>query len=158
MNKCTLILFFAAVFSFWPLQDKLKPGSLWLCICWPPIVMAAERNPTQFQQWAAFWLTSSAYVNNINWQLFALYIYYGLGEQAVEHLFPGLKLLLCFSLRDALKGKNWCLAPTFLSSHGQSSPNKTSNKLLCSCFSLGDSPNCFVFCISSLIIVYRLLF
>lgn len=31
-----------------------------------------------------------------------LYIYYGLGEQAVEHLFPGLKLLLCLFVRDAL--------------------------------------------------------
>lgn len=33
----------------------------------------------------------------------------------------------------------------FLSSHDQSSPNKTKNKILSSCFSLGDSLNLFCF-------------
>lgn len=77
---------------------------------------------------AAFWLTGSAYL--IQYQstfiCFCIYtMHYGFGDKTVKHLVPGLKLLLCLLDKDVLKCKNWCIAPTYINSHGQSSPNKT---------------------------------
>lgn len=77
---------------------------------------------------AEFWLTSSAYLIQYQSTLICICIYamhYGLGDKTVNHLVIGLKFLLCLFGRDALKCKNWCIALTYINSHGQSSPNKT---------------------------------
>lgn len=105
------------LFSFWQLQDKLKPGSLLLC-GFQSWLMLTEIPCIPITGRRSGLLIIIITINNYL-HLHKIIIWYGLCEQAIWESACRAQFFLCLFDKD-----NWCLTPIFESSHRQSLPIK----------------------------------